>query len=249
MLRIYSMAMRIFLTMAVLVTMAELLYAKDTNCYQEVAVTNSSGKTGFGAIWDYPGDIQPSVWFPIVPRAVAIDSKGDIYVGDSVNYRVLKFNSNGDFLLEIKLQPPVKVIKPEISHIIRDIGIDKDNNVYVWNYLEARVEIYDSSGKFKESVRPNDEKQKGVFTKTSKGKFSKYIYEIDSYIPDKQRPGKILYSITVLDVSSKEKKVVSKCGGVELASDEDGLIYSFDYNGNIYTFDPYLNVIKINPFK
>jgi hypothetical protein len=75
------------------------------------------------------------------------------------------------------------------------------------------------------------------------------MYEINSYIPDKKLPGRILYSITVSDVSGKTKKVISKCNGVELDSDEDGEIYSFDYNGNIYTFDPYQNVVKINPFK
>jgi hypothetical protein len=133
--------------------------------------------------------------------------------------------------------------------IIQDIGTDNDDNVYVWNLFEERVEIYDQNGKYRESVSPDDNKQKGVFTKTSKGKLSKYIYDIDSYIPDKKLPGRILYSITVSDVSGKTKKVISKCNGVELDSDEDGEIYSFDYNGNIYTFDPYQDVVKINPFK
>jgi hypothetical protein len=227
--------------------MVDSIFANEKKCKQEIAVKNSPGnKKGFGAIWKYPGKMEPSVWFPIVPRAIGIDSKGNIYVGDSVNYRVMKFNEKGDFLLEFKLQPPVREVKPEISHIIQDIGIDKDDNVYVWNYFEDRVEIYDQKGKFTESVSPDDDKQKGVFTKTSKGRFSKYIYEITSY---QKQPHGLLHSITVFDVSDKLKKMISSCGGVELAADEDGGIYAFDYKGNIYTFDDHLNVIRINPFK
>jgi len=75
------------------------------------------------------------------------------------------------------------------------------------------------------------------------------MYEFDSYVPDKKLPGWILHSITVSDVSGKDKKVISKCNGVEFDYDEDGDIYSFTYNGNIYTFDHSYNVIKINPFK
>jgi len=220
-------------------------HAQDKNCYQEIAVKNSEGSIGFGAIWKYPGDIEPSVWFPIVPRALAIDSKGDIYVGDSVNYRVLKFNRTGKFLFEFKLQPPLKEIKPKISHIIQDIGLDKDDNVYVWNFFEDRVEIYSQDGKFKESVSSRDDKQKGIFAHVSKGKARNYIYEIDSYVPDKKYPGSILYAITVRDGN----KLVAKCSGVEIAYDENGEIYNFDNNGNIYTFDDYLNVIRINPFR
>lgn len=249
MLRIKKLAKRIIIIFGLLIVMSALTYAKDKNCYHEIAVKNTAGSNAFGAIWNFPGDIKPSVWFPIVPRAIAINSKGEIYVGDSVNYRVLKFDNKGKFLLEFKLQPPIKVLKPEISHIIQDIGIDKDYSVYVWNILENRVEIYDQNGEFKESVRPNDERQKGIFTKTLKGKFSKYIYEIDSYIPDKKYPGMILHSIAIVDVTGKERKEIRRCGGVELAYDEDGLVYSFDYNGNIYTFDAYMNVVRINPFK
>ena len=64
----------------------------------------------------------------------------------------MKFNDTGKLLFEFKLQPPVKKIKPEISHIIQDIGIDKDDKVYVWNFFEDRVEIYYPDGKYQESV-------------------------------------------------------------------------------------------------
>jgi hypothetical protein len=219
----------------------------ENKCNSIIAVRNSSGGHGFGIMTNHFADGEPVT---IRPSSLAVDSKDNIYVGDSVNYRVVKFDGAGKFLSEIKLQPPVKVIKPEITgHIINNVALDKDDNLYVWNHFENRVEIYDQNGKFKEFINPADDKQKGVFTKIPKGKFSKYMYEFDSYVPDKKLPGWILHSITVSDVSGKDKKVISKCNGVEFDYDEDGDIYSFDYNGNIYTFDHSYNVIKINPFK
>lgn len=222
--------------------------AEEKKCFEELVIKNSEGPNGFGTLQKTLGDTDVER-FSVSPRALAIDSKGNIYVGDSVNYRVLKFNNTGKLLFELKLQPPVKVVKPEISHIIQDIGIDKDGNVYVWNHFEDRVEIYAPNGKFKESIDSRDNKQKGLFAKIPKGRFGNCIYDITSYVPDKKYPGAVFYSIAVTDVSGSDKKVISKCGGIQLDSDEDGLIYSFDDNGNIYTFDPYSNVIKINPFK
>lgn len=99
---------------------------------------------------------------------------------------------------------------------------------------------------FREYVGPDDEKQKGVFSENLQGKYRKYVYEIDSY---QAETGGLLFSITVLSVGGKASKVISRCDGVELAADEDGIIYSYDFNGNMYTFDSFLNVIKINPFK
>ena len=240
-LKMIRIIISILLFMSLIAVIVNPGFGKEKKCSQQVAVKNPHGDKKFGAIWTYPGKIQPSVWFPIVPRAISIDSKGNIYVGDSVNYRVLKFNNKGDFLFEFRLQPAAKTTKPEISYIIHDIGIDKDDNVYVMNSFEDRVEIYGQNGRFKESVSSNDFKQEDVFEKIPKGRFSKYIYEINSY---HKEPAGLLYSITVLD----DGKVVSMCKGAELAADEDGEIYSFDYNGKIYTFDGYLNVIKINPF-
>jgi hypothetical protein len=210
-------------------------------------VRNPSGEHSFGMMTNKFADGEPVT---IRPTSLAIDSKDNIYVGDSVNYRILKFDGTGKYLLEFKLQPPVKEIKPEITgHIIDNVGLDKDDNVYVLNHFEVRVEKYTQTGKFLEFIGYRDDKLKGVFSKTPKGKFSKYSYSLDSYIPDKKLPGRILFSITVSDSTSKDKKVISKCNGVEFDYDEDGLIYSYDYNGNIYTFDSYQNVIKISPFK
>jgi len=233
-------------SLLILLLWAYQIASAENKCNSSIAVSNPTGALHIGVKTKNFPDGTP---FTNTARAIAIGSKDNIYIGDSVNYRVLKFDHTGKFLFEIKLQPPIKEVKPETGHIIQEIGFDKDDNVFVWNYFENRVEIYDQNGKFKELINPGDDKQKGIFTKTPKGKFSKYIYEIDSYIPDKKFPGRGMFSITTVDVTNKSRKIISKCYGVELDNDLDGLIYSFDYNGNIYTFDSYRNVIKINPFK
>lgn len=80
--------------------------AEEKRGKQEIVIKNPTGNK-FRALWKYPGRIQPSVRFSFVPRAIGINSKGDIYVGGSVNYRVMKFTRAGDYVLEFKLQPPV----------------------------------------------------------------------------------------------------------------------------------------------
>jgi hypothetical protein len=134
-------------------------------CGQEVFIKNQTGDLRFGAIQDPPKGSDYSVWFPIVPYALAFDSLGNIYVGDSVNYRVMKFNKEGKFLLKFKLQSPIRTKKPELSHEIRSIAIDKDDNVYVLNLLEYRVEIYSPSGKFLRKIDYFKEKLENLTTK------------------------------------------------------------------------------------
>ena len=167
-----------------------LLIAKiadaENKCNSIIAVRNASDDHGFGIMINHFADGEPVT---IRPSSLAVDSKDNIYVGDSVNYRVVKFDGAGKFLSEIKLQPPVKVIKPEVTgHIIDNVGLDKEDNLYVWNHFENRVEIYDQNGKFKEFINPADDKQKGVFTKIQKGKFSKYMSVMSGYVFAKRIP-------------------------------------------------------------
>lgn len=218
----------------------------ETKCNTSIVVRDSSGDQGFGMLYKTYPDGPP---LQITPQAIAIDSKNHIYVADSVNYRVLKFDTSGNYILEIKLQPSAHSMQRETGPIIKALGTDNSDNVYVWNLFEERVEIYDPNGIHVENANLGADKLKGMFANTLKGTFSKYKYDINSYNPDKKYPGRILYSITVSEVTREGRKVIATCNGVELDHNEDGLIYAYDYNGNIYTFDSKLNVVKINPFK
>lgn len=120
----------------------------ETICKKNDVVINRSGDHKFGAILKPPKGSDYSVWFPVVPTSLAFDSEGSIYVGDSVKYRILKHDKDGKIMLKYSLQKPVRTKKPELSHIIQDMTVDKNDNLYVVNLHEYRVEIYSAEGKF-----------------------------------------------------------------------------------------------------
>jgi hypothetical protein len=77
----------------------------------------------------YGGSINP----------IAVDSKGNIYIGDSVNHRIQKFDSKGNFLSEVKLN---EIAWP----IINDIAIDKNDNIFVAFNHDTRIRKFASTG-------------------------------------------------------------------------------------------------------
>ena len=61
-------------------------------------------------VGDGPGEIgifvAPEVR-TVVPRAIALDGEGNIYIFDAVNRRVVKYDSEGNFVSNIVLNPPM----------------------------------------------------------------------------------------------------------------------------------------------
>ena len=120
----------------------------EAECTKSVIILNKSGEKQFGSIDIPPSGSDYSVWSPIVPQAITVDSKGNIYIGDSVNYRIIKFDKYGKYLCLFKLQPPIREKHPELSHVIEDMATDKNDNLYVINLLEYRIEKYSPEGEF-----------------------------------------------------------------------------------------------------
>ncbi len=71
------------------------------------------------------------------PAGVAVDSHGNVYVADSGNNRIQKFDSNGTFLA-----------KWDSSGSPVDVAVDSTGNVYVVDTLNNRVQKFDSNGTF-----------------------------------------------------------------------------------------------------
>lgn len=78
------------------------------------------------------------------PFGVAVDDEGNVYVSDSSNQRIQKFDSVGTFLAEWGSfgSGDGQLAYP------RGIAVDANGNVYVGNADNARIEKFDSNGTF-----------------------------------------------------------------------------------------------------
>ncbi|MCL4395235.1 MAG: TIGR03663 family protein [Chloroflexi bacterium] len=83
------------------------------------------------------------------PRNLAFDAQGDMYVADSDNSRVEKFDSTGKFLLAWGTKSPENAIGPAGTFSqIWGIAVDSSGDVYVADTWNHRIEKFDSNGKF-----------------------------------------------------------------------------------------------------
>ena len=79
------------------------------------------------------------------PTDVAWDSEGNIYVTDGyVNSRVAKFDKNGDW--DTSFGDPGA--GPGQFRLPHAIVIDRDNNLYVGDRSNRRIQVFDTNGKF-----------------------------------------------------------------------------------------------------
>jgi outer membrane protein assembly factor BamB len=103
------------------------------------------------------------------PTDVAWDSKGNIYITDGyVNSRVAKFDKNGDWVKSwgSKGSGPGQFVIPH------SIAIDNDDNVYVGDRSNHRVQVFDTDGNFKRMFSvdvPPDSSSKAVNGETPVG--------------------------------------------------------------------------------
>jgi len=88
------------------------------------------GGTGVG-----PGQFN-GVW------GISTDSAGNVYVADTFNRRVQKFDVNGTFLAEWKTYGGVSFMKPT------GVFVDSNDVVYVCDSLAQVVALFDTAGQF-----------------------------------------------------------------------------------------------------
>lgn len=78
------------------------------------------------------------------PEAVALDSQGNVYVADTENHRIQKFDATGKFLT----QWGSKGIHNGQFESPGGIAVDRANNVYVADTFNNRIQKFDATGKF-----------------------------------------------------------------------------------------------------
>jgi len=77
------------------------------------------------------------------PSCLAVDLDGNIYVSDSYNYRIQKFDSTGKFLTKW----PVNLVNEQLFYPGR-IAIDLKGYIYVGVIYVGSIQKFDSNGKF-----------------------------------------------------------------------------------------------------
>jgi len=77
---------------------------------------------------------------------ITVDSTGNIYVSDLTNYRVQKFDKNGNYILTIgrKGQGPGEFQQPS------SLCIDNKDRICILE--QRRIHIFDMGGQFKKSI-------------------------------------------------------------------------------------------------
>ena len=78
------------------------------------------------------------------PRGIAVDKSGHVYVADTGNSRVQKFDSSGNYILSFGSPGTL----PGQFDSPNSVAADSLGNVYVLDSGNDRIERFDSSGKF-----------------------------------------------------------------------------------------------------
>jgi len=96
--------------------------------------------------WEHPEPPLPPVdGLFRQPTDVAWDSNGNTYITDGyVNSRVAKFDKNGDWVKSWG----AKGTGPGQFNLPHSIAIDRNNNIYVGDRSNHRIQVFDTDGKF-----------------------------------------------------------------------------------------------------
>lgn len=181
-----------------------------------------------------------------IPTDIAIDSQGNIYILDSGNHRIQKFNSDGKYMATFgrKGQGPAEFYFPV------SIDIDPKGYMYISDPQNQRIQILNPEGKDHKIVRFY-EKPAGI-TRISKagdlftGSGGSYMSFGLGGLDEKESPPKL---IKVLDLEGKIRKefgqqapykdiLVNRIGNqFHYAVDsQDNVYIAFDYQNRVEKF-------------
>lgn len=123
------------------------IYVLDSGS-SRVLKTDSNGKVVLAWGSRTPeGQVPPAEGTFNEPWGIAVDTQGNVYVADTWNYRIQKFDGQGKFLLQWgtggqSLDGPDRFWGP------RGLAISAEGNIYVTDTGNRRVAVFDAQGKF-----------------------------------------------------------------------------------------------------
>jgi tripartite motif-containing protein 71 len=87
----------------------------------------------------------------LTPRAIGVDSVGNVYVAEGNGNRFQKFDGNGNFLMKAGIfgDVPGGFVSPS------GIAVDSAGNIYVSDDFTNRVSKFNSSGTYQSSIGPS----------------------------------------------------------------------------------------------
>ncbi|MGB9066941.1 MAG: peptidyl-alpha-hydroxyglycine alpha-amidating lyase family protein [Candidatus Acidiferrales bacterium] len=127
------------------------------------------------------------------PTDVAWDSEGNIYITDGyVNSRVAKYDTNGDW---VKSWGEMGT-GPGQFRLPHAIVIDRNNNLYVGDRTNRRIQVFDTQGKFLRMFTidvPPDPSSRAVYGNTPKGPELDAVIGAPNSICITPGPNQVLY--------------------------------------------------------
>jgi uncharacterized protein (TIGR03437 family) len=100
---------------------------------------------------NYAGDNGPAISAQIDPVAIAVDSHGNLYIADGLNYRIRKIDANGIITTIAGTGNAGNMGDggPAMSAwlgFVTDLAVDNAGNVYIADYYNAEVREIDTTG-------------------------------------------------------------------------------------------------------
>ena len=154
------------------------------------------------------------------PIKTEINSKGEIYILDRKERRIVRFSPAGEFRGYVQ---PVGIPSPT-AYVLRSFTIDKKDNIYILDILSERVLILDPAGRYRGQIRFPD--HYGFFCDVAVD-FRGTVLLVDGVDGIVFSAGKDSSTFSALTGSLKEYVRFP----ASLTTDDRGRIYLVDRNG------------------